>query len=415
MSENQRRTALGWIKAMSLSLVLVAVVSIGGCQPNGSLSSAPPSLSPVTPPITSTKIKEVSPPASIQELNRSFDQVQPQVKIISPVPDQLLTETSVAIKLQVKDFPLFQNGELEMGPHLHLILDNKPYQSIYGVEQLITLENLSPGTHSLRVFPVRPWHESFKNEGAFAQTTFHVLTKTAENTMEPTLPLLTYSRPKGSYGAEPILLDFYLTNAPLHVAAQADEKIPDWRIRVTINGESFLMDQWQPVYLQGFTPGKNWVKLEFIDEQGNLVVNGFNSTVRVIDYQPNGQDTLSKLVRGELSPEMMQALITPTAQSLVTPTLEPVKEDLPVTLEPSAKVSGEIPVEAGENDRETIISAPEAASLSVEIPSSPPSAELVTPKLPTEELAVESSLGEEESEARETISPENQDLEAQAS
>jgi hypothetical protein len=70
--------------------------------------------------------------------------------------------------------------------------------------------------------------------------------------------VLTYSRPTGSYGAEPIMLDFYLTNAPLHLVAQEnpDDEIADWRIRVTVNGESFVLDRWQPVYLKGFKPGK---------------------------------------------------------------------------------------------------------------------------------------------------------------
>lgn len=39
------------------------------------------------------------------------------------------------------------------------------------------------------------------------------------------------------------MLDFYLTNAPLHVVAQENpaDDIADWRIRVTINGESFFI------------------------------------------------------------------------------------------------------------------------------------------------------------------------------
>ena len=97
------------------------------------------------------------------------------------------------------------------------------------------------------------------------------------------------------------MLDFYLTNAPLHQVAQenAQDEILDWKIRATVNGESFAIDQWQPIYLKGFKPGKNWVQLEFIDERGNIVKNAFNNTVRLINYQPLGQDTLSKLVRGE--------------------------------------------------------------------------------------------------------------------
>jgi hypothetical protein len=232
-----------------------------------------------------------------------------------------------------------------MGPHLHVILDNQPYQAVYDPGKPVVFEDLPPGTHTLRVFASRPWHESFKNEGAYAQTTFHVFTKSADNNPKPDLPLLTYSRPKGDYGAEPIMLDFYLTNAPLHLVAQEnpDDEIADWRIRVTINGESFVLDRWQPVYLQGFKPGKNWVKLEFLDEQGNPVSNVFNDTVRLINYAPKGKDTLSQLVRGELSAEAARGIVEPNykAQPLppaVTPVPSPSPTPIP-TEEPVAEPS----------------------------------------------------------------------------
>ncbi|MEB3310099.1 MAG: hypothetical protein VKJ02_07670 [Snowella sp.] len=277
------------------------------------VAASPPTLVPISEPVITGKLAEVPPPESIQALRRSLDSYQPQVKILSPQPEQVLEETSIAVKLAVQDLPIFQNADLAMGPHLHLILDNEPYQAIYDVNQPFILKGLTPGTHTLRIFASRPWHESFKNDGAYAQTTFHVLTKTEDNRPDPALPLLTYSRPKGDYGAEPILLDFYLTNAPLHVVAQEspDDAIADWRIRVTINGESFILDNWQPIYLKGFENGKNWVKLEFIDEQGNTVANTFNNTVRVINYQPNGQDSLSKLVRGEIPLSVAKSIVNP--------------------------------------------------------------------------------------------------------
>lgn len=293
-----------WVIALSWGLV--------SCS-DRLVASPPPSLISSPAPVNIGKLAEVPPPSVIQSLRRSLDQYQPQVKILSPQPEQVLEETSISIKLAVQDLPIFQNETLAMGPHLHLILDNEPYQAVYDVNQPVILNNLTPGTHTLRVFASRPWHESFKNDGAYAQTTFHVLTKTEDNRPDPALPLLTYSRPKGDYGAEPILLDFYLTNAPLHVLAQesADDAITDWRIRVTVNGESFILDNWQPTYLKGFEKGKNWVKLEFIDEQGNTVPNVFNNTVRVINYQPNGQDTLSKLVRGEIPFNVAKGIVNP--------------------------------------------------------------------------------------------------------
>jgi len=215
---------------------------------------------------------------------------------------------------------------------LHLILDNQPYIAVYDLNQPVVLSDLSPGTHTLRVFASRPWHESFKNEGAYAQTTFHVLTKTEENNPDSKLPLLTYSRPTGGYGAEPIMLDFYLTNAPLHSVAETnpDDTMSNWRIRSTVNGESFILDRWQPIYLKGFKPGKTWVKLEFLDNEGQPVKNAFNTTIRLINYQPNGQDTLSKIVRGELTADEVRGIVDPTYTARI-PVTEPTPAPIPET------------------------------------------------------------------------------------
>ena len=341
--------AWGWL------LMLVLSWSLLGCT-DRVVASPPSSLTTSSEPVAIGKLAEVPPPPLLQELRRSLDQYQPQVRILSPQPEQVLEDTTASVKLTVQDLPIFQNPDLEMGHHLHLILDNEPYQAVYSVDQPIILSDLTPGTHTLRVFASRPWHESFKNDGAFAQTTFHVLTKTEDNRPDPALPLLTYSRPKGTYGAEPILLDFYLTNAPLHLIAQenSEDAIADWRIRVTINNESFLLDNWQPIYLTGFEKGQNWVKLEFVDEKGNLVQNAFNNTVRVIDYAPQGQDTLSQLVRGELSLEVANSIINPNIS--VPEKVEPPTPSLPLVIE-------EEPVPIGKPTE-----AIEESSLSEELP-----------------------------------------------
>lgn len=280
-------------------------------------------------------LSEEAPPPVIQQLSQTLDAYQPQVSIVSPNPDQVLQETTVSVKLQVQDLPIFKDPDFELGPHLHVILDNQPYKAIYNLDQPLVFEDLAPGTHTLRVFASRPWHESFKNEGAYAQTTFHIFTKTDDNNPDPALPLLTYSRPTGSYGAEPIMLDFYLTNAPLHLVAQEnpDDNIADWRIRVTVNGESFVLDRWEPIYLKGFKLGKNWVQLEFLDEQGNPVKNAFNDTVRLIDYEPKGKDSLSKLVRGQISAAAAAGIVDPDyktkAKLTPLPDLAPSPEETP--------------------------------------------------------------------------------------
>ncbi|WP_375513204.1 hypothetical protein [uncultured Nostoc sp.] len=319
-------------------ITLVLVLSLTSCGEKVSSQEVstdyrenPPQISQI-----SKQFSEVSPPSVIQELGTILEVYQPQVTIVTPQADEVLQDNKATASFQVKDLPIFKDSQLQLGPHLHVILDNQPYIPVYDLNQPLVLPDLSPGTHTLRVFASRPWHESFKNEGAYAQTTFHVLTKTDDNNPDPKLPLLTYSRPQSSYGAEPILLDFYLTNAPLHLALKENpnDKFSDWRIRSTINGESFIFDRWQAVYLKGFRPGKNWVKLEFLDNQGNPVKNAFNTTVRLIDYQPKGKDTLSKIVRGELTADEVRPIVDPnyrlTPSVEKTPEIQPKVEKQPI-------------------------------------------------------------------------------------
>jgi hypothetical protein len=107
------------------------------------------------------------------------------------------------------------------------------------------------------------------------------LTKTAENNPDPNQPLLTYSRPTGTYGAEPIMLDYYLTNAPSAVIQSNQNSVPNWRIRATVNEQRFILDRWAPVYLQGFKTGKNLVRLELVDDRDNPITIAFRSSLTI--------------------------------------------------------------------------------------------------------------------------------------
>ncbi|UNU26037.1 hypothetical protein [Microcoleus vaginatus] len=341
---NWHRTVAGRLLALLAAVLILGLASCGAGHPE--LPKSANKSGSATAPVN--RISEVSPPEAIQQLRKALEIYQPQISILNPLPDEVLQDIDVSVQFQVKGLPIFKDPNLGLGPHLQVLLDNQPYAAVYDINQPLTLSNLQPGTHTLQVFAAHPWEESFKNEGAAAQTTFHVFTKTDDNNPHRTLPLLTYNSPQGSYGAEPILLDFYLTNAPPHQVAQenSQDEILDWKIRATVNGESFTIDKWQPIYLKGFKSGKNWVQLELIDERGNIVKNAFNNTARLINYQPLGQDTLSKLVRGELTTSETRAIVdrsyqapepapTPTPEPTPTPALEktPVVQPSPAVPE----------------------------------------------------------------------------------
>ncbi|MGF1539357.1 MAG: hypothetical protein ACFCU5_02725 [Pleurocapsa sp.] len=346
------------MKSIGLYLLLMALGwGLIGCQkmdtsnfPRGDrpMDLVKTNIKPVALNFASSKLSETEPPSIIQELNKSFEPLLPQVALITPPSDRIYEDTTVSVKLQVKNLEIFKDEKLGMGPHLNLILDNEPVREIYDLDEPIILENLTPGTHTIRVFAARPWQESFKNEGAYAQTTFHVLTKTNSNNPDPDIPLITYSHPTGNYSAEPIMLDFYLTNAPLHLVAKENpnDNIKDWHIRITVNGESFMLDDWQPIYLQGFNQGNNWIQLELLDEDGNNIENAFNNTVRLVNYHPKQSDTLGKLVTGKISLADARSIVKQDydIQSLETQEViesEPTISEEPEVIESEPTISEE--------------------------------------------------------------------------
>lgn len=331
-----QRMGMGGL-AIALSMGLIA------CGGDRSLDRQQPMASAAV-----VNISEVAPPIALEELRQKLDGYQPQVTIVSPQPDAVLESDRVSVQFSVQDLPLFKDEQLGLGPHLHVFLDDGPYTAVYDPTVPLVFENLAVGSHTIRAFASRPWHESFKNNEAYAQVTFHVFTKTDEHRPSNTQPLLTYSRPQGSYGAEPIMLDFYLTHAPLHLVARQDatDDIKDWMIRCTVNGESFLIDDWQPIYLEGFKPGQNWVQLELLDEDGQAIANAFNNTARLITYEPGGQDTLSRLVRGDLSAAQALKIVDPTAilpSDEVTPPASSIQEPTEAATEAPATFDDNAP------------------------------------------------------------------------
>ena len=328
------------MKTIKLCLLFLLFSCLVGCtQLNLDRQLVSDRYKTITSDRPNTKLSEVAPPKTIKELDSSLEAYFPEVKIIAPKAEQTFNKTEIEVRLNVENLPIFKDDTLQLGNHLNLVVDNEPFQAIYSIKEPIIIKNLTPGTHTIRAFAVRPWGESFKNEKAYAQTTFNVLTKTNDNRPEAGIPLLTYNSPTGTYGAEPLLLDFYLTNAPLHEIAQNNPNLKDWRIKATVNGTSFTLEDWQPIYLTGLEPGENWVQLELVDETGNSIENAFNNTVRVFTYDLKQNDALAKLVTDRIT--LAQARPMVDSSYYVQP-IETFTQDI----KPNDKIQSDIPVDA---------------------------------------------------------------------
>ncbi len=416
-----------FIRSFAVCLVGLLSLGMGGCNSDFSkrvrvvaLPDPPDLLRGAEVRRLSGAVSEVASPAIFLDLNQLMAQAQPQVAIASPKADQVVDTNQIEVQLKLSGLSIYKDETLGLGPHIQVFLDNQPAQSVYGLDEALTFTDLAPGSHTLRAIAVRPWGESFKNDGAYAQLTFHVLAETGENTPVDGRPLLTYLEPQGTYGAEPVLLDFYLHNVPLHSIAQdlaaqdvtgqdlsvqnspqpdnvESERITDWRIRASINGQSFVLDQWQALYLKGLTPGQNWVQLTLIDTAGHPIKDTFNSTVRTFTYEPEQQDTLAKIVRGELSLEQVGQIAVPD----YVPSLEP-EELEPEELEPEELEPEELEPEEleSENLDPENLELKEPLNLTDQLPPAQEESEVEMPEIDpskpeTSERVEESGLAED--------------------
>lgn len=300
---------------------LVSIMLIAGCEP-ASQNANTTATTQATPP-GAQSLTVIPRPQKILDMMKARgeqDAATPTLKIVSPSNDATISGSTVEVKLDLsgdlKGYMPHKDPATQKGNHIHVILDNQPYEAYYEINQPFELRNVSEGKHTLRVFPSRPWHESYKNDGAFQMVTFTVkgggdatkptttnsgqtmaspaatasatparegkdYTPSQAGSIDPAKPLLTYSRPKGEYkgeDADPIMIDFWLLNGKLQSNGG------EYRVRYSVDGgEARFIDTWQPIWLSGWTSGKHSVKLELVDKSGNLVDNGgYNSTTREI-------------------------------------------------------------------------------------------------------------------------------------
>jgi hypothetical protein len=340
---------------LPLAVIFVAAISLAGCASNDNANVNTTVTTNVSPPVASPtpsaqNLEVTERPQKIKDMMASRgeqDQASPVLKIVEPREGATINNSTVNLKLalsgDLKGYKPGKDPATGMGNHIHVILDNQPYEAYYNLDQPFELRNVSEGKHTIRVFASRPWHESYKNAGSFQMVTFTVkggggdaskptttnggqvmadnkggsnmsttvntkhsimpansntassntttpregkdMAASTANDVDGKRPLLTYSRPKGEYkGAdtEAIMIDFWLSNAKL----QGDGG--DFRVRYSVDGgEAKYIDKWEPIWLKGWGAGKHTVKLELVGKDGNPVANGdYNSTSRDITVTP---------------------------------------------------------------------------------------------------------------------------------
>ena len=106
-----------WLIRYTVAFILVLVLT--GCVESAVSEDVPiiqtKILSPKAP-IAVASLAETSPPDVMQKLRAVLEVHQPQVKILSPQDEEIIPDDAIAIKLQVNDFPLFQDPQWRLVP-----------------------------------------------------------------------------------------------------------------------------------------------------------------------------------------------------------------------------------------------------------------------------------------------------------
>ncbi len=279
------------------SLALAALLALGSCNTSQQAESA----STNGPADRNTALGAQSPANSVagdaQTKNgitlTPFDDSPKfptaQMQLTTPVAGSTVA-SPVSFSYDLSNFALtkmtgsdhaMQMANSMKGQHIHLIIDDQPYIAEYDTK---FSQAIPDGQHVILSFLSRSYHESLKHMGAYDLRMITVGTPPAGTPamdFDVKAPALFYSRPKDTYSgadAKKIMLDFYLVNTTLATNGN--------KVRATINGTEFMLDQWLPYMMEGLPAGQATIKLELVDKRGGLIPGPYNSVTRTITVAP---------------------------------------------------------------------------------------------------------------------------------
>lgn len=291
----------------------------------------------------SGRLREVPPPKASQALRLRLAEHQPRLRVLAPADDAVLPAGPWSLQLELEDWPLTDAGSLGLGAHLVVQLDDQepirlgtdPAQGAEGTAPIeragaatlsTVMPPLAPGSHRLTVYAAQPWGEAVKDPGASSQIRLHGLAANPLSQPRRGTPQLVSSTPTDLIHREPVLIDWLLIDAPLQ---SFDGAGPRWRLRVTLNGDSFLVDRQSPLWLSGLHPGSNPLQLELLDGLGEPLNPPFNSRVQDLVMLPGAPRPWQTAALAAEDLERLLGERPIEAESEVEPEPEPEQEQEP--------------------------------------------------------------------------------------
>ena len=226
----------------------------------------------------SGRLQEVAPPGAVQQLRENLQRYQPNLRLISPTDDSEINADSIDLVLEVKDWPVSRDLELGLGPHVVVQIDNQPprqLDELDGNRVRLRIDGLSAGSHRFSAWAAYPWGEAIKTPGANLQGRFHLWQRVEGTQPEDDAPWLVPVTSSASPALQPLLFDWIIWNAPLQNLRDGDGR---WRLRLSVDGDSFLVDQQEALWLKGSPSSSgNLVQMELLNGVGEPITPEFNN------------------------------------------------------------------------------------------------------------------------------------------
>ena len=317
-----------WRQRLLAVLLVAALMLLAGCNRVAASRSSVPAPAPLPVQGPSGRLQEVAPPTAVQQVQAALAERQPQVSIQIPLDGSDLPGGPVKLQVQVRDWPLVDAGVLGLGPHLVVQVDDLPPQRLttslsgqFPTRLDAELPPLGPGSHRLTAYAAKPWGEVVKSPGAWDQVRVNRVAANPLATPQLGTPQLIGVSTADLAGREPVLIDWLLIDAPLQGLRDNDGS---WRLRVTVNGDSFLVDQNSPLWLKGWHSGSNSVLMELVDGRGAPLNPPFNTLVSEVTI--NSSSPTPSWQRGRLDASELAQLLGEEPATPAAPEPEPVPE-----------------------------------------------------------------------------------------
>ena len=310
------------VGVLALLLLLSAPLEVAALP--SWLSRAPAQQQPIPSQGPSGRLQELAPPGAVQQLKRQLAGRHPQLTLVSPVDDSVVQSDAVELVLDVQDWPVSRDPDLGIGPHVAVQVDDRP---LIRLDQLtngklrLKLDDLTPGSHRFSAWAAYPWGEAVTAPGGAIQGRLHLWQRLNATQPASDAPWVVPVPPANGENQQPLMLDWLIWNAPLQNLRDGDGR---WRIRISVDGDSFLTDHQEAIWLKGTGSNGTTLQLELLDGQGEPLQPVFNN--RLIRLEAGRRDRPVWL-KARLSEDELERLSGTPRQERIDP--EPSLERRP--------------------------------------------------------------------------------------